>query len=160
MPDEREAFVCGEWENEGQRREESRRRGGEGGEREVCLLHMSMHGKCVLNTDNCRHDFYQTPTTVIVSFFLKKIDKTKASIEFSSPHELSLDLPTSDTPPKRYKAIVPLFGPIDTKVSTSSIMGTKLEVTLVKTDGSSWPVLRSDEQRTGEIIQVGKAGRA
>lgn len=38
-------------------------------------------------------------------------------------------------------------------------MGTKLEVNLVKADGASWPVLRSDEARTGEIIQVGKAGR-
>jgi hypothetical protein len=38
-------------------------------------------------------------------------------------------------------------------------MGTKLEVTFVKADGASWPVLRSDEQRTGEIIQVGRAGR-
>jgi len=111
-------------------------------------------------THVARHDFYQTPTTVIVSFFLKKIDKSKASIEFSSPRGLSLDLPTMDTPPKRYQANVPLFGPIDTKASTSTILGTKLEVMLVKTDGSSWPVLRSDEQRTGEIIQVGKAGRA
>jgi hypothetical protein len=39
-------------------------------------------------------------------------------------------------------------------------LGTKLEVTLVKEDGASWPVLRSDDRRTGEIFQVGKAGRA
>jgi hypothetical protein len=39
-------------------------------------------------------------------------------------------------------------------------MGTKLELTLVKADGASWPVLRADEKLTGEIIQVGKAGRA
>ena len=39
-------------------------------------------------------------------------------------------------------------------------MGTKMELNLVKADSSSWPVLRSDEQRTGEIIQVGRAGRA
>jgi hypothetical protein len=74
--------------------------------------------------------------------------------------EISLDLLTSDAPPKRYKAVVPLFGPIDPATSTFNILGTKLEVTFVKADGSSWPVLRSDEQRTGEIIQVGRAGRA
>ena len=39
-------------------------------------------------------------------------------------------------------------------------MGTKMELTLVKADGNSWPVLRADERRTGEIIQVGNAGRA
>jgi hypothetical protein len=54
---------------------------------------------------------------------------------------------------------VELFAPIDVEQSSFKIMGTKLEVALVKSDGSSWPVLKSDEQRTGEIIQVGKAGR-
>ena len=106
-----------------------------------------------------RYDFYQTPTTVIASFFLKKINKENAKVDFA-PEELLLDLPTSDNPPKRYKAVVPLFGLIDTAASKFKIMGTKLEVSLVKADGASWPVLRSDEQRTGEIIQVGKAGRA
>jgi hypothetical protein len=90
---------------------------------------------------------------------LKKIDKEKAKVEFR-PSELDLDLVTTDTTPKRYKAVIPLFGLIDTKASAGKIMGTKLEVTFVKADGSSWPVLRSDEQRTGEIIQVGRAGRA
>ncbi len=106
-----------------------------------------------------RHDFYQTSNTVIASFFLKKINKESAKVDFT-PSETSLDLVTTDATPKRYRAVVPLFGPIDPEASTFKIMGTKLEVTFVKADGSSWPVLRSDEQRTGEIIQVGKAGRA
>lgn len=106
-----------------------------------------------------RHDFYQTPTTAIASFFLKKINKENAKVEFL-PTEISLDLVTTDATPKRYKAVIPLFGPIETAASTFKILGTKLEVTFVKADGSSWPVLRSDEARTGEIIQVGKAGRA
>ena len=106
-----------------------------------------------------RHDFYQTPTTVIASFFLKKINKENAKIKFDS-QDLILDLPTADIPPKRYKATVPLFGLINTAESKYKIMGTKLEVNFVKADGASWPTLRSDEQRTGEIIQVGKAGRA
>ncbi|KAL8730248.1 MAG: hypothetical protein Q9181_004732 [Wetmoreana brouardii] len=105
-----------------------------------------------------RHDFYQTPTTVIASFFLKKIDKERAKIEFSSSTDILLDLPTADN--KRYTTSVPLFGRIDTMKSTSKIMGTKLELTLVKHDGASWPTLRSDEQRTSEITQVGPAGRA
>jgi len=114
-------------------------------------------GEDVLET--VRHDFYQTPTTVIASFFLKKINKENAKVDFAST-ELSLDLVTTDPTPKRYKTVVPLFGAIDPEKSTSKILGTKLEVNFVKADGASWPVLRSDEQRTGEIIQVGKAGRA
>ncbi|CAD6446643.1 a054c1a9-af72-4334-b59e-6aaffa5facdb [Sclerotinia trifoliorum] len=115
-------------------------------------------GEEILET--VRYDFYQTATSVIASFFLKKINKDKAVVSFSASQELTLDLPTTDTIPKRYKTIVPLFGAIDTEASSFKIMGTKLEITLVKADGASWPVLRSDEQRTGEIIQVGKAGRA
>ena len=105
-----------------------------------------------------RNDFYQTASTVIASFYLKKIDKAKARVEFSSPRELVLDLPTSDN--KRYVSTIPLFAAIDQKASQFKILGTKLELTLVKADGSGWPVLRSDEARTGEIIQVGRPGRA
>ncbi|KAK4190505.1 cysteine and histidine-rich domain-containing protein [Podospora australis] len=109
--------------------------------------------------DTVRTDFYQTPTSVIASFFLKKIDKEAATVGFQS-NTLHLDLPTTDTPmPKRYKAQVPLFASIDTAKSSFKILGTKLEVTLVKADGSSWPVLRSDDRLTGEILQVGRAGR-
>ncbi|KAI4245414.1 MAG: hypothetical protein L6R40_002474 [Gallowayella cf. fulva] len=105
-----------------------------------------------------RHDFYQTPTTVIASLYLKKIDKQRSKIDFPSPNEIVLDLPTTDK--KRYKTSVPLFGQIDTAKSSSEIMGTKLELTLIKLDNASWPTLRSDEQRTSEITQVGPAGRA
>ncbi|ROT37390.1 integrin beta-1-binding protein [Sodiomyces alkalinus F11] len=106
-----------------------------------------------------RTDFYQTASTVITSFFLKKIIKDKAKVDFH-PRTLSLDLLTSDTPtPKRYRAEVPLFAEIDPDKSTFKVLGTKLEVTLAKADGASWPVLRSDDRLTGEILQVGKPGR-
>lgn len=83
--------------------------------------------------------------------------KDQAKIVFS-PSSIALDLPTTDQ--TRYKSEVPLFGKIDNARSTYKIMGTKLELTLIKSDASSWPVLRSDEKRTSEIIQVGQAGRA
>jgi hypothetical protein len=96
---------------------------------------------------------------VIASFFLKKIDKDQAKVSFGT-QEIDLDLLTTDTPtPKRYKKVVPLFGPIDPAKSSFKILGTKLEVNLAKADGSSWPVLRSDDRQTGEIYQVGRAGR-
>ncbi|KAI9845770.1 MAG: hypothetical protein M1838_001557 [Thelocarpon superellum] len=118
--------------------------------------------------DSVRHDFYQTSTTVIASLFLKKIDASRASITFPAPKTVALDLPTTDN--KRYRADVPLYGAVDSQASTYKIMGTKLELELVKaTDaaapgeagaGLAWPVLRSDERTTGEILQVGRAGRA
>lgn len=105
-----------------------------------------------------RHDFYQTSTTVQASLYLKKISKPDASVVFASPMSIELDLPTTDK--KRYKTTIPLYGAIDPERSTFKIMGTKLDLTLVKADGLSWPVLRADERHTGEIIQTGKAGVA
>lgn len=89
---------------------------------------------------------------MIASFYLKKIDKAKAKIEFTSPTSLDLDLPTTDS--KRYIESIPLFAAIDQKASQSKIMGTKLELTLVKADGSSWPVLRSDDARSGRSSRL------
>lgn len=95
---------------------------------------------------------------MIASFYLKKIDKEAAKVIFDSPLLIVLDLPTADL--RRYKTDIPLFGQIDTANSTYKIMGTKLELTLIKLDFSSWPTLRSDEKRSSEIIQVGQPGRA
>lgn len=103
-------------------------------------------------------DFYQTPSSVIASFFLKKIDKDAAKVAFTAS-TVKLDLPTGDSPPKRYRAEVPLFGAIDPDKTTFKILGTKLEVTLAKAEVSSWPVLRADDRPTGEILQVGRAGK-
>ncbi|KAH9865410.1 hypothetical protein J1614_008993 [Plenodomus biglobosus] len=107
--------------------------------------------------ETVRNDFYQTSTSVVASIFLKKIDKTTAVIDFQ-PTQVKLDLRTTDS--KRYQTDLPLFSTIKPEESKFRILGTKLELTLVKADGASWPVLRSDDRPTGEMIQVGRAGRA
>jgi hypothetical protein len=104
-----------------------------------------------------RHDFYQTATSVIASLYLKKIDKEKSTVKFSSETKLDLDLITSDS--KRYEKTYELFGPILPDKSTFKILGTKLELTLQKADGLGWPVLKADDPHSGEIIQAGRAGR-
>jgi hypothetical protein len=104
-----------------------------------------------------RLDFYQTSTSIIASLYLKRIDKSKASITFPSPTSIELDLITADS--TRYRKVVPLFGPIDPAKSTYKIMGTKLELTLLKADGRSWPTLRSDDDRVSGIFQVGPSKR-
>lgn len=104
-----------------------------------------------------RNDFYQTPTAVNVSIFFKKIDKQRAKVEFTA-NSIVLDLPTTDN--KRYQDTYSLFAPIDPEKSTFRVLGTKLELVLIKADGTSWPVLRSDDKWTGQRIQIGNAGRA
>ncbi|KAL4886478.1 chord-domain-containing protein [Aspergillus karnatakaensis] len=107
--------------------------------------------------DTVRNDFYQTATSVNVSLYLKKIDKDNAKVDFTTD-TIALDLPTTDN--KRYKDTYELFAPIDPEKSKFRVLGTKLELTLVKGDGTSWPVLKKDDRWTGERIQIGSAGRA
>lgn len=108
--------------------------------------------------DTVRHDFYQTGALVHASLYLKKIDKNKSVVWFAPDgSEISLDLKTGDS--KRYQTKIPLFAQIDPGKSSFRVLGTKLELTLVKSDGASWPVLRADERHTGEIIQTGRPDR-
>jgi hypothetical protein len=105
--------------------------------------------------DTVRTDYYQTSTSVIASFYLKKIDKSNSAVSFNTD-TVDLDLKTSDS--KRYNTEFPLFGTVKPEECKFRILGTKLEITLAKADGASWPVLRKDDPLTGEIIQAGRAG--
>ncbi|KAK0266710.1 hypothetical protein LTR35_016870 [Friedmanniomyces endolithicus] len=104
-----------------------------------------------------RNDFYQTATTVIASLYLKKIDRERSRVEFTGKQAVELELHTSDG--KRYETSMTTFGSIEPERSSFKIMGTKLELTLAKADGSGWPVLRVEDPHTGELIQAGRAGR-
>ena len=111
--------------------------------------------------EDVRNDFYQTPTSIIVSFYLKKIVKEKAKVDFERDgRTVKLDLPTSDG--KRFSGDVELWGEVEPEECKSRVLGTKLELTLIKKEGSQvgWPALRQGDRDTGERIQVGRAGRA
>jgi hypothetical protein len=104
-----------------------------------------------------RTDFYQTPTQVIASIYLKKIDRDKSGVEFKDEKTVNLDLRTQEG--KKYTGKFELYGAIDPENSTYRISPAKLELTLAKADGYGWPVLKADDTPTGEIIQSGRAGR-
>ena len=117
--------------------------------------------------EEVRNDFYQTATSVIVSFFLKKIKKEEAKVVFGTEAEdeggngyVDLDLPTADN--KRFTKRVVFWSEIDAEKSSYKVLGTKLELTVVKAgDGQTgWPVLKKGDRETGERIQIGRAGRA
>lgn len=103
-----------------------------------------------------RSDYYQTTESIIASFYLKKIDAKKSRVEFKSSSTIDLDLLTSDN--KRYTTEILLYGEIIPEKSKWKIMGTKLEFNLAKANANGWPVLRSTDPLTGEIIQSGRAG--
>ncbi|KAL7412704.1 hypothetical protein BDY24DRAFT_363337 [Mrakia frigida] len=89
-----------------------------------------------------RTDFYQTPSQVHVSIFAKGCDKetSKVVIEENEVH-LDLNLPQN----KRTLRTLALFGPIDPSKSSFSILGTKVSLTLQKSNGLSWALLEIPE---------------
>lgn len=110
--------------------------------------------------EDVRNDFYQTPNTLIVSFYLKKIDKERAKVEFLDDGSgIDLNLPTSDG--KRFSKRLETWKELLPEKCKFKIMGTKLEMELYKKEGGvGWPMLLKGGRETGERIQVGKASRA
>lgn len=92
-----------------------------------------------------RHDFYQTSTNVTASFYLKSVEKSKSIISFS-PTIIKLDLVTVDS--KRFKVDLPLHNSIKAAESTYKIMSSKLELTLLKTNGRTWTSLTNIDDLT------------
>lgn len=114
-------------------------------------------GKKTEVVQDVRNDFYQTGNTLIVSFYLKKIDKTKSTIEFKDD-AVELDLVTGDG--KRFARTVELWKEIVPEKCEKKILGTKLEMVLWKKEGGlGWPMLVKGAD-TGERIQIGRALRA
>ena len=55
---------------------------------------------------------------------MKKVDKERGTVKFSE-NEMDVDLPTADQ--TRFKAKIPLFGPIVPEESSFAVKGTKVE---------------------------------
>ncbi|KAI8800736.1 chord-domain-containing protein [Cladochytrium replicatum] len=90
----------------------------------------------------CRRDWYQTQTSVIISVFAKKVDKASTTCVFKEG-ELLLEGKLADG--KRFKYHTPLVQPITPELSKYEVLSTKVEITLRKANGISWP---SIEPRT------------
>jgi hypothetical protein len=96
----------------------------------------------------CREDFYQTQQTCVLAVFAKKIDQSTLKVSFS-PHDVSISFDFETR--KRYAATIPLYNEIDPDTSRFEVLSTKLEVTMKKANGVSWPVLRPDPTVTDRI---------
>jgi hypothetical protein len=92
---------------------------------------------------------------VICSVFGKGADKDRSVIRFDEwEMHVDLFLPSS----KRFTKTFALYGPIDAEKSNFKIMGTKVEMTLLKADGRSWPALETGGKETSQIT-FGVQGR-
>ncbi|KAI9207120.1 HSP20-like chaperone [Polychytrium aggregatum] len=84
----------------------------------------------------CRHDWYQTQTSVIISVFAKKADKASTKVTFGA-EELSVYVKFLDG--KVFRWNTPLSQPILSEQSKFEVLSTKVEITLKKANGISWP---------------------
>ena len=91
-----------------------------------------------------RHEWYQTPDTVVVSLFAKGVPKDKTTIDIQS-RSLTISFPLPTGSDFNFE-LDPLFAPIDHTASTSKIMSTKVEFVLKKvTVGQKWASIESTE---------------
>ncbi|KAJ3236847.1 hypothetical protein HDU81_010313 [Chytriomyces hyalinus] len=86
----------------------------------------------------CRRDWYQTPTTVIVSIFAKKVDKAATTVEFFED-KVAINAKFQDG--KKYVETIPLALPVDAPNCKFLVLSTKIELVLKKANGLSWPTL-------------------
>ncbi|RUS31656.1 hypothetical protein BC938DRAFT_477359 [Jimgerdemannia flammicorona] len=92
---------------------------------------------------DCRRDWYQTQTHIIMSIFAKNREDTK--IDFK-PEQLDIDIKIAGG--KRYKKSIPLFQPIEVVNSSFEALTTKVEIKLKKANGLSWASLEPNSTIT------------
>eukprot|EP00158_Paraphelidium_tribonemae_P003390 Partr_v1_DN26091_c1_g1_i1_m390 putative CHORD len=90
----------------------------------------------------CRHDWYQSPSTVTISLYAKNVDPSSVTVQFKDQQLLvDIILPSK----QKSRLHTDLFQPIDTSSSSYKVMGTKIEVVLKKSNGISWPSIEPNE---------------
>eukprot|EP01119_Soliformovum_irregulare_P006673 TRINITY_DN1892_c0_g1_i1.p1 TRINITY_DN1892_c0_g1~~TRINITY_DN1892_c0_g1_i1.p1 ORF type:complete len:359 (+),score=124.58 TRINITY_DN1892_c0_g1_i1:44-1078(+) len=85
-----------------------------------------------------RHEWYQTATHVIVTIFVKGIQKDQLTVNLA---DKSLDVDIKLTNSNDYNLNVDLCSEIIPNESTTEIMGTKIEIKLKKKTGLKWASL-------------------
>ncbi|KAI4842455.1 SGS-domain-containing protein [Aureobasidium sp. EXF-8845] len=94
--------------------------------------------------DKIRHDWYQNNDKVYFTLLAKGVPKDKATIDIQS-RSLTISFPLQTSSDYDF-SLEPLFAEIDPSASTFSIMSTKVEVVLQKSQpGQKWSALESKE---------------
>lgn len=103
----------------------------------------------------CRTDWHQTGTFVVVSVFAKKYQPSQSTVKLN-PIRLSVDLFFIEENSKYSVLDIELRGIVDVSQSSVSMLPTKLEIKLRKAEPGSWAKLeipRVVEARNEENVQ-------
>lgn len=104
----------------------------------ISTCQQSVHRFVDNQIEQCRHDWYQTQTTVIISVFAKKNDKTLSSVQFEE-NKLRVDVVYQDGRKGIFETA--LCQPIIPEACKFTCLSTKIEIILQKANGISWPTL-------------------
>lgn len=89
---------------------------------------------------NCRLDWHQTATQVVVTIYAKMYHYKLSTVSLN-PIRLAVCLVFPQQNNQEYNADLELRGIIDVSKSSVQMFGTKVEVTLVKAEPGQWPKL-------------------
>ncbi|CAI7575734.1 hypothetical protein N7533_010755 [Penicillium manginii] len=97
--------------------------------------------------EKVRHEWYQSGDSVVVTLYIKGIQKDSVQIDLKD-QSVSLQFPLPSGSDYDF-TLDPLFAPIDPSTSKVSVMGTKIELVLQKqTAGQKWRSLESSVTET------------
>ncbi|XP_073815132.1 cysteine and histidine rich domain containing protein [Musca autumnalis] len=103
----------------------------------------------------CRYDWHQTATQVIVSIYAKKYHYAKSTVEVN-PIRLHAILVFPDQENAKFELDLELRGIIDVENTTAHMYGTKLEITMPKAEPGSWAKLDFPREKLPPPVKLGQ----
>ncbi|KAF8473481.1 SGS domain-containing protein [Kalaharituber pfeilii] len=99
--------------------------------------------------EKIRNEWYQTPTHVVFTLYVKGVPKDEATVEIE-PTSISVSFPLTNNTEFTHD-LDPLFAPVDPINSSYSILSTKIEIKLAKANsGQKWAALEGVVQPKGK----------
>lgn len=109
---------------------------------------------------NCRWDWHQTPTNVVVAVYAKNYDYKQSFVKVS-PVRLIVKLIFPQQENAEFNIDLELRGLIDVERSSASMFGTKVEITMPKAEAGHWLKLdfprdlpKEEDAKTGPVEEV------
>lgn len=99
-----------------------------------------------------RDDWYQTNDSIIITFYVKNVEKEKLQVEFNK-RSVNVAFPSSPNAEYSYN-LDPLFAEITPEDSNFKVYGTKIEIVLKKKVSSKWTSLESSEVKDHDSLGV------
>ncbi|KAI8873924.1 chord-domain-containing protein [Ramicandelaber brevisporus] len=97
------------------------------------------------STVSCRHDWYQSQSSVTLAIYAKRIDKQRSIVRYETDSVyVKLFLPNDAV----YETTLPLSQEIVPSGCSHEFLSTKAEIILAKSNGLTWLTLRPDDAVT------------